>query len=118
MLVVQSLAYRFRCSIDIGGEISHPRYGFDDDCVMGSGCRVRTPGKRCMVGHQHRGDRCIVQLLERPDYRMPGVLFIVSGNLAVLHHCRYRDGTIKVVGVGSAETWNRLTSLRPGRSVL
>jgi len=51
MFVVQTLANRPVPPDDSSGEKSHSRYGLHNDRIVSSRCRIRTPGKRSVIGH-------------------------------------------------------------------
>ncbi len=59
----------------------------------------------------------MISVLKRTDDCLPRVHFKIGSNLIILHNERYRNRSVKVVGMSGPETRNRLSSLRPGGGV-
>ena len=76
VLVVKKLPNSGGLLIDAESKIRHARDGFEDDGIMSRGCRIVAPGKRSMIGHQHRRNRNWIHAFKSAHDGVPGIFFI------------------------------------------
>src|SRR6202011_2231127 len=67
---------------------------------------------------QHCGNSSITHFLKGPNNCVSSVFLIFGDNCAIAHRSGHRNGTVEVVGMGSAEAWNWLARLRPRGRIL
>ena len=117
MLVVQFARKRPGFSIDRQSVRRHACHVFQNHRIVGGFRGIGAPAKGSVSGDQHRRNRVGIELGKRAANRGAGFQFVVAGNFCLSQPLGDRNRTVKIVGMRSAEAWNRGLGLGPGSRI-
>ena len=87
---------------------------FEDDGIMDSIVDSFAPCERAVAGDKHAGTMQRIATVKGFDDDVASVHFVIVSNFPRVESASAGDGSVKIIGVGSAESGNRSATLCPG----
>src|SRR5262249_1166240 len=87
---------------------------FEDDGIMDSVVYGFAPCERAVAGDKHAGAMQRIATGEGFNDHVAGIDFVIVSDFATVQAGGAGDRSVKIIGVGRAESGNRSATLRPG----